>query len=234
MKKELEGKDRKPRYLIIDVMRGFAVLLMIIFHIAFDLNSFGFVSIDFFENVFWFGFPRFIVMLFLICVGVSLSLVHKDGIKWVIVRIRFFKIGGWALIVSAVTYVLFPRHFVYFGILHCIAVSSVVGVFFVRLPKMSLLVGLLMVTSNAIFHPTLFPISDWIGVSPIDYIPFYPYFGIVLVGIFLESVNFHRIPMKRSFLTRPLEIMGQHSLKIYLIHRPVIYGLFIGLYRLKH
>ena len=121
MKKELEGKDRKPRYLIIDVMRGVAVLLMIIFHIAFDLNTFGFVSIDFFENVFWFFFPRFIVALFLVCVGVSLALVHKDGIRWVLVRKRFYKIGGWALVISAVTYVLFPKHFVYFGILHCIS-----------------------------------------------------------------------------------------------------------------
>ena len=232
MKKELEGKDRKPRYLIIDVMRGVAVLLMIIFHIAFDLNTFGFVSIDFFENVFWFFFPRFIVALFLVCVGVSLALVHKDGIRWVLVRKRFYKIGGWALVISAVTYVLFPKHFVYFGILHCIAVSSVVGVFFVRLPRLSLLIGLVMVTSNVIFQPTLLPLSKWMNVSPMDYIPFYPYFGIVLTGIFLESINFHRIPIKRSPLTRPLEIMGQHSLMIYLIHRPVIYGIFLGIFSL--
>jgi uncharacterized membrane protein len=234
MKKELEGKDRKPRYLIIDIMRGFAVVLMVIFHVAFDLNSFGFVSIDFFENVFWFSFPRFIVTLFLVCVGVSLALVHKDRVKWVIVRKRFYKIGGWALVISVVTYILFPKHFVYFGILHCIAVSSVVGVFFVRLPRWSLLVGLLMVISNVVFEPSLLPLSKWMNVSPMDYIPFYPYFGIVLIGIFLESVNFHRIPIKRSRLTRPLEMMGQHSLKIYLIHRPVIYGFFLTLFRLKH
>lgn len=232
MKKVLEGTDRKPRYLMIDVLRGFAVLLMIIFHVAFDLNNFGFVSIDFFENAFWFGFPRFIVTLFLICVGVSLSLVHKKGIRWVVVRKRFYKLGGWALVISAVTYILFPKHFVYFGILHCIAVSSVIGVFFVPVPKFSLLIGLLVVISNVVLQPTLLPLSKWIGVSPLDYIPLYPYFGIVLIGIFLESVNFHRIPIKRSFLTRPLEVMGQHSLVIYLVHRPVVYGIFFGLSRL--
>jgi uncharacterized membrane protein len=219
---------------MIDVMRGFAIVLMIIFHVAFDLNGFGFVSIDFFKNVFWFGFPRFIVTLFLICVGVSLALVHKEGVRWVGVRKRFYKIGGWALVISAVTYFLFPKNFVYFGILHCIAVSSVVGVFFVRLPKFALLIGLIMVISNVIFQPTLLPLSEWMNVSPMDYIPFYPYFGIVLTGIFLESINFHRIPIKRSWLTRPLEVMGQHSLKIYLIHRPVIYGIFLSLSRLKH
>ena len=207
---------------------------MIIFHVAFDLNNFRFASIDFFNNAFWFAFPRFIVALFLICVGVSLSLVHKEGIRWVAVRKRFYKIAGWALVISAVTYLLFPKHFVYFGILHCIAVSSVLGVFFVRLPKLALLIGLIMVISNVIFQPTLLPLSEWMNVSPMDYIPFYPYFGIVLTGIFLESINFHRIPIKRSRLTRPLEIMGRHSLKIYLIHRPVIYGIFFGLSRLKY
>jgi uncharacterized membrane protein len=234
MRKELEKNAQKPRYLMIDVTRGFAVLLMIIFHVAYDLNNFGLVSIDFFKNVFWFVFPRFIVTLFLICVGVSLALVHKEGIKWVAVRRRFYKIGGWALVISAVTYFLFPKNFVYFGILHCIAVSSVVGVFFVRPPKLALLIGLMSVISNLIFKPTLLPLSKWMNVSPMDYIPFYPYFGIVLTGIFLEAINFHRIPIKRSRLTRPFEIMGQHSLKIYLIHRPVIYGIFFGLFSLKH
>jgi uncharacterized membrane protein len=156
MRKELEKNAQKPRYLMIDVTRGFAVLLMIIFHVAYDLNNFGLVSIDFFKNVFWFVFPRFIVTLFLICVGVSLALVHKEGIKWVAVRRRFYKIGGWALVISAVTYFLFPKNFVYFGILHCIAVSSVVGVFFVRPPKLALLIGLMSVISNLIFKPTLF------------------------------------------------------------------------------
>lgn len=234
MKKELEGKDRKPRYLMIDVTRGFAVVLMIIFHAAFDLNTFGFVSIDFFKNAFWFDFPRFIVTLFLICVGVSLALVHKEGTKWVVIRKRFYKIGGWALVISAVTYLLFPKHFVYFGILHFIAVASVIGVFFVRLPRVSLLIGLLLVISNVIFQPTLLPLSQWIGVSPMDYIPLYPYFGIVLGGIFLESVNFHKIPIKRSFMTRPLEVMGQHSLKIYILHHPIIYGIVFGLFSLQH
>lgn len=232
MKKGLEVKDLNPRYRMIDVTRGFAVLLMVIFHVAFDLNGFGFVSIDFFENAFWYGFPRLIVTLFLICVGMCLVLVHQEGIKWVSVRKRFYKIGGWALVITTVTYFLFPKHFVYFGILHCIAISSVIGVFFVRLPKFSLLMGLILVVSNFIFQPTLVPLSDWINVSPMDYIPLYPYFGIVLIGIYLESINIHRIPLKKSFLTRPLEVMGRHSLKIYLLHRPIIYGIFFFLFRL--
>ncbi len=234
MKKGQETKDLDRRYLTIDVVRGFAVLLMVIFHVAFDLNSFGFASIDFFDNAFWFSFPRFIVTLFLICVGMSLALAHKEGIKWAAVRRRFYMIGGWALVITTITYLLFPENFVYFGILHCIAATSVVGVFFVRLPKLSLAICLILVVSNLVFQPTLVPMSEWLNVNPMDYIPFYPWFGVVLLGIYLESINFHRIPIKRSFLTRPFEVMGKHSLKIYLLHRPIIYGLIFSLHKLNH
>jgi len=234
MKKGDERKGRDRRYFTIDVLRGFAVLLMVIFHVAFDLNSFGFVSIDFIENAFWFSFPRFIVTLFLLCVGMGLALAHKEGIRWVAVRRRFYKIGGWALVITIITYFLFRENFVYFGILHCIATTSVVGVFFVRLPKLSLVVGIILVVSNFVFQSSLVPMSKWLNVSPMDYIPFYPWFGVVLLGIYLESVNFHRIPIKRSFLTRPFEIMGKHSLKIYLLHRPIIYGLIFLLAKMNH
>jgi uncharacterized membrane protein len=233
MKKGDEKQGQGRRYLAIDVLRGFAVLLMIIFHIAFDLNSFGFVSIDFIENAFWFSFPRFIVTLFLLCVGMGLALAHKGGVRWVSVRRRFYKIGGWALVITIITYFLFRRNFVYFGILHCIAITSVVGVFFVRLPTLSLVIGIILVVSNFIFQPTLIPMSDWLKVSPMDYIPFYPWFGVVLLGIYLESINFHRIPIKRSFKTRPFEFMGKHSLKIYLLHRPIIYGSISALSKLN-
>ena len=234
MKKGDERKDRDRRYFTIDVLRGFAVLLMVIFHVAFDLNSFGFVSIDFIENAFWFSFPRFIVTLFLLCVGMGLALAHKEGIRWAAVRRRFYKIGGWALVITIITYFLFRENFVYFGILHCIATTSVVGVFFVRLPRLSLVVGIILVVSNFVFQSTLVPMSKWLNVSPMDYIPFYPWFGVVLLGIYLESVNFHRIPIKRSFLTRPFEVMGKHSLKIYLLHRPIIYGLIFLLAKMNH
>ena len=234
MKKGHETKGQDPRYLTIDVVRGFAVFLMIIFHVAFDLDSFGFVSIDFIDNAFWFSFPRFIVTLFLICVGMSLALAHKEGIRWAAVRRRFYKIGGWALVITMITYLLFRENFIYFGILHCIAITSVVGVFFVRLPKLSLAVCIILVVSNFIFQPTLVPMSAWLNVNPMDYIPFYPWFGVVLLGIYLESINFHRIPIQRSFLTKPFEIMGKHSLKIYLLHRPIIYGLIFLLAKMNH
>ena len=218
---------------MIDSIRGFAVLLMIIFHLTFDLHFFRMIHIPFLNNIYWLGFGRFILILFLICVGISLSIVHKRGIKWNLLKKRTFKIGGWALIITIVTYVIVPKYFIFFGILHCIAAASLAGVFFVKRPRLSLLLCFVLVIPDLIFHPTLFPVSEWLGVIPMDYIPLYPWMGVVLLGIYLESINFHKIPLKRNHLTRPFEAMGKHSLKIYLLHQPILMGILFILSRLR-
>jgi uncharacterized membrane protein len=233
MRKGKEKTDKKERYLMIDFLRGLAVLLMIIFHLVFDLNYFRFVRITFLTNPYWIVFGRSILILFLICVGMGLAIVHKEGIRWNLVKRRFYKIGGWALVITIVTYILLPENFIFFGILHFIAFTSVVGVFFVHRPKLSLLLCLILVISDLIFQPTLIPISEWLGVTPADYIPFYPWMGIVLLGIYLESINFHKIPLKRNFLLKTFEAIGKHSLKIYLLHQPIIFGIFFFIYRLR-
>ena len=236
MKAEIRRDTPTPpqRFVLIDLWRGTAVLLMIVFHVAFDLNGFRFVSIDFSRNLFWYSLPRFVVFLFLTCVGLCLAMVHKAKIDWPSVGKRFFKIGGWALVVTVITYIFFPKNFVYFGILHCIAVASAVGVLFVHRPKLSLFLGLTLVVSDLIFDPKVIPLSRWLGVTPMDYIPFYPWFGVVLFGIYLESTDFHKIPVKMDWLTRPLAAMGRHSLKIYLLHRPIIFGMIFLLYKMKN
>ena len=218
----------KPRYLALDAVRGFALLLMIVFHVSYDLNLFRFVTIDFQHNPFWFAFPRVIASLFLLCVGISLALVHKDRIRWTHTGRRVCIIGGWALVVTATTYVLFPRNVIYFGILHCIAVSSVLGLWFVRRPVLSLACAVLIVGTHVVFRPSLPPISDWLGVSPLDNIPLYPWFGIVLFGIFLESVNAQRARVPANRPVRFLAYAGRHSLVVYLVHQPVLVGVLYG------
>lgn len=232
VRKTTNGEARGRRYVFIDALRGFAVLLMIVYHLIFDLNGFHLINFELIKNPIWFALPRFIVSLFLICVGLGLALAHKRGILWPQFWRRLSVIGAWALVISLVTYVFFPRNFVFFGILHCIFFTSLAGVFFVNRPKLALTLCLVLVISAVLFGPSLLPIADWLEVKPFDYIPFYPWFGMVLFGIFLESIGFHRIPLRNTRLTRALETMGQHSLKIYLIHRPILFGGVFLLYRL--
>lgn len=218
---------------MLDALRGAAVLLMIFFHLFFDLDSFRFIEIDFQSDPFWYALPRFIVSLFLLCVGMSLALVHKKAINWNSLGKRLLKIGGWAICITVVTYILFPKNFVYFGILHCIAAASFLGAFFAGRPRLSLVAGLLLITTEFLFEPSLLPRMEWPDVSPMDYIPLYPWFGVVLLGIFLESINFHKIPLKTIFPLKSLATIGRHSLKIYIIHRPVLFGSVLLLFNLR-
>ncbi|MFC1824968.1 heparan-alpha-glucosaminide N-acetyltransferase [Thermodesulfobacteriota bacterium] len=234
MQKQGTGTEKNaqgPRYPFIDFLRGLGSFLMIIFHLVFDLNFFRVAKITFLNNLYWIGFGRLILALFLICVGIGLALVHKHGIRWNLLKKRFYKIGGWALVITAVTYMILPKNFVFFGILHCISLSSVIGVFFVTRPKLSLLLGVLLLVSDIVFKPTILPLSELLGVIPADYIPLYPWFGLVLLGIYLESVGFHKMPIKSNICTRPFEAMGRHSLKIYLLHQPVLFGVLFILNR---
>ena len=221
------------RYIMLDALRGFAVFLMIFFHLAYDLNLFRFIRIDIFKDPFWFGLPRLIVSIFLMCVGISLAIVHKAGIQWNLVKKRILIIGGWAVVITAVTYFLFPKSYVYFGILHCIAVSSLMGVFFVNRPKLSLFIGIALIVSNITVKPALLPISGWLEINPMDYAPLYPWFGLVLIGIFLEYIRFHKIPLKENVFLNAFAFMGRHALMIYMLHRPILYGSVLALYRLK-
>jgi uncharacterized membrane protein len=212
------------RHAFLDVLRGFTVFIMIIFHLCFDLTQFRYLKIDFGEDPFWYWYPRFIVFNFLICVGIGTALVHKKKIIWPKVIKRFKKIFSLALLISLVTYFAFPKSWIYFGTLHCIAFTSIAALPFLKFPKLSLGIGLVMIASVFFLNGPLIPIGKWLGVKSMDYIPFYPWFGVVLIGIFMESVNLHKIKMPNNSLVRFLSFQGQNALFFYIIHQPVLYG----------
>lgn len=210
------------RYDFLDFIRGSAVILMIIFHFSFDLRLFGYTQVDFQNDPFWWAFPRLIVFLFLSAMGLALEVTYKGSLKPKKVAQRFLKIGGFALLISLFTYFAFPKRWIYFGTLHCIAVCSVLALPFLR-KKWLCLSG-----ASVILLPLLVGF-DWpwfkMAHASMDYIPVLPWFGIVLLGMLSYHFNLHRFnvwpfPGKKIFL-----FCGQHSLFIYLIHQPILFGL---------
>lgn len=213
---------KQNRSIFLDQLRGFAIVLMVIFHFFYDLNYFRFVDIDFFKDPLWFYFPRLITFLFLVCVGMSLTLSHGRRIQWKKVWLRLLILSFWAGIFSVATYFIFPDRFIYFGILHCIALSSVAGLLFLNYPKISLLIGLPMLVLGVFFNLTL----PWFNLPhpSVDYIPFFPWFGAVLIGIFCGKVGITDLKSHFSVF-KPLAYIGKYSLRIYIAHQPILFGL---------
>ncbi|MBC7741048.1 MAG: DUF1624 domain-containing protein [Bdellovibrionaceae bacterium] len=229
-------KNTLTRIPLIDTLRGLAIVMMIIFHFYFNLSSFRITSPDFYKDEFWLAFRMIIMVIIVTLVGVSLALAKvrlTDQHFWR----RNLKILICALLVSAGTYLMLPASFIYFGVLHFIFVASVIGSFFNRpaLAWFNLALGALLITAGACFKSENFnnPGLNWIGFAATrpqaeDYVPFVPWFGLVLIGLFISYQVLPCLPARvLNFDNFILKWIGQKSLLIYMIHQPLLIAGFI-------
>jgi len=85
------------------------------------------------------------------------------------------------------------------------------------------------------FHSLYVLLKEPLGLPKYtqDFVPFFPWFGVVLIGIVIVSYGWHTRLPQDSFLSantrlnRVLSFMGRHSLIIYLTHLPIIFGIFL-------
>jgi len=212
------------RYPLLDFLRGLAVLLMIVFHFFYDLTILQHINIDFHENLFWFSFPRAIAALFLLCVGMGQTIGHRTEIHWKKYGKRFVHLGIIALLISFFTYTLFPFNWSYFEAIHRIARVSLIIPFLVPYPVTSLIIGTCLVASYWFLPIPSFPplVED---IQSMDFIPLYPWLGVSLWGIYFGNKEIYKIKIPEHPAFKGLIFMGKHSLIIYLVHQPLMYGM---------
>ncbi len=236
------------RYREIDAARGVAILMMVTFHVVYDLDHFGSAGIGA-TSGFWRGFAQATASLFLLLVGVSLTLsysrarCHLDGmelpLKYVRRGARIFLYG---MAITVVTWLFLPDGIILFGILHCIGLSIILVYPVLCRRWLALPFGLAciaagIVVSSAEANTNLLL---WLGVRTgdmymFDYFPLLPWLGVVLLGVFLGGALYpggeRRFPLP-DFTTRPmtglLAWMGQHSLAIYLVHQPLLVAMLMA------
>ena len=223
----------KQRVFEVDFFRGIAIILMVIFHFCFDLNYFGYIDFDIYSGLNWKIFRIVIVSLFLLLVGISLCLAYRKTLNIDKLKKRLFILGISSVAISAVTYFIFPHSWIYFGIIHFIFFATIVGIPFIRFPKISLVVGILIITLYflGVFH------FKWLYnyLQPLFHLPlrtqdivrFSPWFGVVLIGIFLYYYLLPKINISQNMITKKIAFLGRHSLLIYLIHQPIMFGFFM-------
>ena len=232
------GTKPANRIAIIDIARGTALLAMAIYHFAWDLEFFGYVPPGMTAFGGWRLFARLIAGSFLFLVGFSLVLAHGRTIRWRPFAKRFAMVCAAALAITVATWFATPDRFIFFGILHCIAVSSLIGLTFLRLPALvSGLIGIAVVVLSPYLTAPFFdhPALLWLGLGTVpvrsnDYVPLFPWFGPVLIGIAAAQLaaatgGLARLSALRAgsgILSSSLDFAGRHSLAVYLIHQPVL------------
>lgn len=218
------------RFSLIDSVRGFAVLLMIIFHFCFDLRYFGFVDWNVPNGPGWWQFRYLIISLFIGTVGISLSLAQGAGFHKSAFLVRQGKLLAAAAAISLMSVFMFPQSWIYFGILHFIFAASLICLLLVSRPRLALALGSLIILGNlaGYFHP-YWPFvyaSEFLPAYTEDFVPFFPWLGVSFVGIYLGDLIRRRQPDFCRVSEPATVYMGRHALVIYLIHQPLLFASF--------
>ena len=233
----------------LDAARGFAVVMMIAYHFCFDLTWVGWAGWQMLNDSAWIASRSAIVASFLFVAGVSLA-VREFSSHTASAERSFWKrwaqIAAAALLVSLGSYALFPQSFIYFGVLHFVALALLFTRAAPRLGGWAALPGVAALVVGIGFHHEAFDprAINWVGFAlhkPVteDYVPLFPWLGVVLLGCAFGSMWMKRgtggrflsaleeaIP-KRAF--DGLALLGRWSLTIYLVHQPILLGTMMAI-----
>lgn len=230
----------KPaRIAFVDALRGIALLAMIVFHFFWDLEFLSLADLDVTGNPLWSAFAHATAGSFLVTVGVSLVLAHGAEFSAMRFLRRLGLIAAAAGAVTLASWYTAPDGLILFGILHCIAVASVLGLAFLRLPiPLVMFAAAVCLAAPAIWTSPAFNAPGWLWLGlasdPLpadDYIPLLPWFGLVLIGIAAARLALASRPAEiwarwqpHHFVSRALAFGGRHSLIVYLLHQPLLLG----------
>ena len=238
-KADTAASSRPPSRRIweIDFLRGLAIILMVCYHLLFDLGEF--VGVERFlgwstdlSSTAWTIAQYFFAGLFVLLSGISGTL-SRSNLR------RGLRLLAISALVSAATYIFDPSSAVYFGILQCLAVSMLLyGAFFEKARAAATAAVGVAVFGSAAALPALRQAlavrTDWLmplglhspSFSSFDYFPLVPWFGVFLIGSALgKSVYASRRSLLPWRLPRTfVNFAGRHSLLIYIVHQPVIMG----------
>jgi len=222
---------------------------MTAFHFCFDLQHFGYLHANFYDDPFWTWQRAVIVSLFVFCAGLGQAIALEQGQGWGRFWKRWRQIAGCALLVSVGSWFMFPNSYIYFGILHGMAVMLLVvrllvgqGRFLWLLGAVALALPWLAAMLHAAWPGAEFlngRVFNWLGLisrKPIteDFVPLFPWLGVMCWGLATGQwmVRLHPaaletwgVVLSRGTLGRPMKglaMLGRWSLSYYMLHQPVL------------
>jgi uncharacterized membrane protein len=243
-------KERLPsrRFDRLDLWRALAIVWMACFHFSFDLNEYHVIARqNFYADPFWTQQRLCIVSMFLLGAGAGQAVAIDAGQTWRRFWRRWAQVAGCALGVSIGSYVMFPRGWISFGVLHGMAAMLILlrllgtAIPPARLARAPLaLAGVALVAALAWMLPHWVQdpffdtrLTNWAGLithlpPTEDYVPVLPWLGMMLAGYLVASVLL--VHARAAFagavpsVLRPLAVLGRWSLSFYMAHQLILIG----------
>ena len=211
----------------LDSLRATALVMMLVLNFVTDLNHFGIMNTETGDQ--WWWLARIAASLFVGISGVSYFLAHRLEYDFAKTSGRTKRLIFWAFVITIITYIFEPSAYVRFGVLHLLALASIVSFPVARKPEFALGIGLILL---------IIPLSSnsnlvWLGLREtgfiaVDYFPLNPWLGIFFIGLALASRIYPEgKPLTEIQWPEKWLWFGRNTLTIYVIHQPILIGLLV-------
>ena len=240
----------KTRWHLLDNLRGVCIILVVLYHVLYNMSEVFGGNYAFFRSYGMNTFRDWFVSVLVIISGISCEL-SRSNIK------RGLKTLGLGLAITVVMAVVMPESLIVFGILHFFGVAMIIyGLVgkiiqkipvYVSLPLFLLafaftfrlsygFVGLfdfVKIATPTVPHSWfLFILGFDVPIFSADYYPLMPWLFLFLAGAVLGKYfkNGKAPSVFKCNLIPPLGFIGRHTLIIYILHQPLIYGIMYFFY----
>lgn len=219
----MKTECNKSRIWELDFFRGIALMLMIYFHIVYDMREIFSYDIVYSSGINYY-IGKISAITFILISGISSNL-SRSNIK------RGLKVLSIAMVISVVSWLYNPDLAIKFGILHFLGLSMIIYPFLQKLDKYALLItGSIIIASGNILS-RINAANDYFFILGLtsdnffsaDYYPLIPWFGVFLFGASAGKILYsnRKSLFKFNIKDNLISIGGRHTLLIYLIHQPV-------------
>lgn len=232
----------KPRYTVIDCLRGLAVVCMVVYHMMWDMAYIYGVHMPWFESDAMGIFQRAIRWTFILLSGFCFPMGRRQWKRGLVIL-------GCSMVISLVSFVAVPDSPIHFGVLTLLGsamlMTAVVHKWFSKWnPYLMLLFALVLFgltnglpNGYVLFwqvprqmyanYATAYLGMPQPGFFSSDYVPLLPWLfaywmGYGIYGIFAK---YNWLRVLSAFRIPPLEWIGRHALIIYMLHQPFVYGI---------
>ena len=201
-------KAPASRYALLDELRGLDLVSMMLYHACWDMMFLFGIWMDWYAGMPGRLWQQTICWVFILLSGFCVPLGHRTLKRGA----QVFAAGA---LVTVVTLVFMPEDRVVFGVLTFLGSAM-------------LLTGVLRLALPDAWYANYF--TAFFGFLPFDfystdYFALLPWLFLFWAGYFLHfCMGRQRMEPLRRSVCPALGWMGRHSLLLYLLHQPVIYG----------